>query len=105
MAADSDCPGGLSSKRFAVGLSTIIGLTGIPGQCGLYVRLTNASGSTLEIGGASLTWGQGFQMPDSSNVTTSQVFFPVKGTVYFVATGATANVTVTRLVTNPDLAG
>lgn len=105
MAADSDCVGGLSSAQLQVGLSTIIGLTGVPGQCGIYVRLTNASGSTLEIGGASLTWGQGFQMPDSSNVTTSQVFFPIRGTVYFCATGATANVSVARLITNPDLAG
>lgn len=105
MAADSDCVGGLSSKQFAVGLSTVIGLTGVPGQCGLWVRQTNATGSTLEIGGASLTWGQGFQLPDCTNVNTSQIFFPVKGTVYFCATGATANVTVARLITNPDLAG
>jgi hypothetical protein len=91
----------LSSKSFAVGLSTIIGLTGIVGQMGLHVE-SLTSGGTLEIGGASLTWGQGFFL--SSNVAQVR-YFPVAGTVWFAATGATCVVNVSRVIAETDQAG
>lgn len=92
----------LSSMSFAVGTSTIIGLTGLAGQLGFHLENLTA-GATLEIGGASLTWGSGFFLAQA--VGANVRYWPVAGTVYFAASGATAVVNVSRVISEQGLVG
>jgi hypothetical protein len=68
--------------------------TALPGQIGIMFRYL--AGSTLEVGGASLTSGAGYIL--SANTNAYPVFFPCTGDVYMIATGATSTVTGFRLV-------
>lgn len=90
---------GIAGFRLAVGLSSVFGLTGLPGQIGIYVQYL--AGGSLEIGGASLTWGQGCVMP----TLVAPAIINTAGTIYLVASGATAIATGYRLMSNPELAG
>lgn len=90
---------GIAGFRLAVGLSSVFGLTGLPGQIGIKVQYL--SGGTLEIGGASLTWGQGAIMP----TLVAPEVIQTAGTIYLVASGATTIVTGYRIMSNPELAG
>lgn len=70
------------SKRITVGLSSIVGVTVIPNQ--VYQVVKQLSGGTLEIGGATLSWGIGYPFTASEirDVNNS-------GTFYLCANGAT----------------
>jgi hypothetical protein len=85
MASSSDSIFNIQSGRLAVGLSGIFGLSLVPGQ--QQVIVSYVSGSSLcEIGGASLTWGQGYIIPLIAN---SPLVINTTGTVYFATAGAT----------------
>jgi len=83
-------------EKVVVGLSSIIGLTSIPGQNSLQIKY--GSGGSLEIGstviglGASpFTWGVGYLMG------TSEVLYgSLNSMVYLAATGATVTCYVIR---------
>lgn len=83
--------GDLLPSRVFVGLSTLIGITSLPGQQAL--SLEYLSGGTLEIvsSGASVGWGQGFIVP--SNAILS---FDVSGTIWLAASSATTTIMVLR---------
>jgi len=72
------------SGKFFVGLSSIIGLSLIAGQNSILVKYI--TGGSLEIGGATLTWGKGYLMD------TGALGFNSVGSLYFAATGATVTV-------------
>lgn len=72
----------LQNIRLSVGLSTIIGISTLPYSNAVVIQ--QVSGSTLEIGGASLTWGQGFIYPGTP------ISFNCAGSFYLAATGSTA---------------
>ena len=76
----------LQGGRLNIGLSSIIGLTAVAGQNSLYLRFI--SGSSIEIGDASLTWGSGFLWDGLTPISMNAM-----GTIYFAATGATCVVT------------
>lgn len=90
--------GGLNGFIQAIGLSTITGITGLPGQLAMSFRVL--SGGTLEIGGASLTWGQGCVLSNSAAVVYP---FNVSGTFYVAATGSTVLVCGVRTISTPEL--
>jgi hypothetical protein len=90
----------ISAFTLAVGLSSIQGLTGLPGQVGVFVRYV--SGGTLQIGGASLTWGSAGIASSSGNFGHE---FPCSGTIYFASTGATTIVSGFRYISNASDAG
>lgn len=73
---------GFEGKRITVGLSQIVGVTVSAGQAAAIIKYF--SGGSLEIGGASLTWGQGYLMD-----TKEVVSFQSSGTFYLAATGST----------------
>lgn len=74
-----------------MGLSTLIGLTGLPGQ--LSISLQYLAGGTLEIvhRGASIGWGQGWIMPAQSIISID-----TNGTVWLASAGSTTTVMVLR---------
>ena len=76
----------LKSGRLNVGLSSIVGLTAVAGQNSLYLRFI--SGSSIDIGGASLAWGSGFLWDRITPISMNEM-----GTIYFAATGATCVIT------------
>ena len=74
---------GLQARTVAVGLSQIIGVT-ISANVNSALIQTISGGSFMEVGGASLTWGQGFRyvgIPIAFNCT---------GTFYLCSSGSTA---------------
>ena len=73
---------GFEGKRIEIGLSSIIGVTVVAGQAAAILKYF--SGGSLEIGGLSLTWGQGYIMD-----TKEVVSFQTSGTFFLAATGAT----------------
>lgn len=81
MAKDDDVHSGLG-QRFIIGLSTIIGVTVVAGQVGTIFKYF--SGGTLEIGGATLTWGNGYVFAVGEAICMDNA-----GTFYFAATGST----------------
>ena len=76
----------LQGGRLNIGLSSIIGLTAVAGQNSLYLRFI--SGSSIEIGGASLAWGSGFLWDGLAPISMNAM-----GTIYFAATGTTCVIT------------
>ena len=72
----------LVGTRLTIGLSTIVGITVLPGQNAVIVKYF--SGGSLEIGGSSLTWGAGYLL-DTKEVVNVQS----SGTFYLAATGST----------------
>jgi hypothetical protein len=75
----------LQGGRLEVGLSSIISLDVSAAQNAVLLRYL--SGGSLEIGGASLTWGQGFLMDSSLPLSANS-----SGNIYFAATGATVTI-------------
>lgn len=73
---------GFQGIRLSIGLSQIVGVTVAPGQNASIVKYY--SGGSLEIGGASLTWGAGYLF-NANEVISIQS----SGTYYLAATGAT----------------
>jgi hypothetical protein len=88
MAKDDDVHSGLG-QRFFVGLSTIFGVTVAPGQVGAIYKYF--SGGTLEIGGATLTWGNGYVFAVGEAISMDSA-----GTFYFASTGSTSTLMVLR---------
>ena len=82
----------IEAFSLTVGTSSILGLTAMPGQVGLIIRMF-ANTATLQVGGASLTWGLGGIL--SGNTTAFQLV-KATGTVYFAATGATVTIGILR---------
>lgn len=73
----------LQSRIVAVGLSSIIGITVIPGQ--IVANLKQFSGGSMVIGGATLSWTNGYQL------STGEILnLDCSGTFFLAATGATA---------------
>lgn len=72
------------SSKLTIGLSTIVGITGVAGDNSITFKYF--SGGSLEIGGASLTWGSGYLLG-----TNEIVNIPVGGigAFYLAATGST----------------
>lgn len=73
---------GFDGLRLNVGLSQIIGVTVVAGQAAAILKYF--SGGSLEVGGASLTWGAGYLL-DTKEVMS----FQTSGTFYLAATGST----------------
>lgn len=86
----------LSGTRMSIGLSSIIGVTIGQFQNGIMVKLI--TGGTLEIGGASLLWGQGWPFTASSET----IGFNGSGTFYLCASGATCTVALLKGLSTPD---
>lgn len=82
--ADNDIYG-VIGKRLHIGVSAIIGITIVPGQNSQLIKYF--TGGSLEIGGATLTWGIGYLFGGNEAVALD-----VRGTYYLCATGATATV-------------
>jgi hypothetical protein len=89
MAVRSNLLEDLLPRRFNVGLSSILGITNLPGQ--LSISIQYMSGGTLEIvaPGASIGWGNGWVMPQFSIAT-----FDANGTIWLASSGATTVVSV-----------
>jgi len=77
------------ASRITVGLSSILQITPIAGQNCLVLK--GISISTLEIGGASLTWGQGYPLSSGEALSWNG-----SGSFYLAASGATATVALFR---------
>lgn len=88
----------ISSFVVTVGLSTVVGLSLVPGQVELRVR--RLDGSTLEIGGASVQIGNGFMLQ-----TLAESVFHVTGQLYAVAGGTQSILAVTRVISNRSFSG
>lgn len=88
----------ISSFQQTIGLSSIVGLTLIPGQMSVYIR--RISGGTIEIGGASLTWGAGYALQ-----TAAESVFPITNTMYVAVTGSTGVISVTRQLSSAAFGG
>lgn len=76
-------------QRVTIGLSSIIGITLTAGQVATLVKYL--SGGTLEFGGASLSWGQGYVVSANEAVAADS-----SGTLYACATGSTVVVCILR---------
>ena len=76
-------------QRFFIGLSSIIQIEPSPGQNCIVVK--GVTFSTLEIGGATLSWGIGY--PFAAGEALS---FNGMGSFYLAATGSTAIVAIFR---------
>lgn len=78
-------------QRISVGLSALVGITGLPGQVAL--SLQYLSGGTLEIAslGASVGWGAGWIIPASSIISGD-----ISGTIWLASSGTTTTVMVLR---------
>lgn len=94
--------GSIKSETLSITTGSVFGLTGIPGQLGINVRYI--SGGSLEIGGASLSAGNGFLLPNSN---IPHFYVPITGTLYFVSTTATGVATIERIISegNPGNVG
>ena len=79
----------LDGFRLSVGLSTIVGVTVTANQNAMIFK--RFSGGTLEVGGASLTWGQGYIVGTNEIINVNST-----GTFYLAATGATVTVMFLR---------
>lgn len=81
----------LLPQRINVGLSSLIGITGLPGQ--MSISLQYLSGGTLEIVslGASIGWGQGWIIPAQSIISAD-----TSGTLWLASSGATTTIMVLR---------
>ncbi len=91
----------INGYQLNVGLSSIIGITTVVNQS--WLRLRNSSGGTLWVGGATLSWGQGYQMRGAAAGVDCVTDFPgLFGTVYLAAAGATAIVDVLVFLTSPN---
>lgn len=86
---------GVQGLRVAVGLSTIVSVPGIVYQCAMLIK--NMGGGTLEIGGATLTWGNGYRMGDKEAIGWDS-----RATFYLASSGATCVLDIFRAGTNPD---
>lgn len=73
---------GFQGLRVVVDLSQIVGVTISAYQNASIIKYY--SGGSLEIGGASLTWGQGYLFSGGEALSIQS-----SGTYYLVATGAT----------------
>ena len=80
---------GISAFRYDVGLSAIVEIPAVPGQLGMTIRRVN--GGTMEIGGASLTWGTG-HICSNTEVGTGSII-PITDSIYVAASGATVEIT------------
>jgi hypothetical protein len=69
-------------EKVTVGLSQILGVTGIAGQNSAILKYY--SGGSLEIGGPSLTWAGGYLVSTSEVLSLNSY-----ATFYLVASGAT----------------
>jgi len=94
---------GMSAFQMDVGLSSIVEIPAIAGQVGLAIR--RVAGGTMEIGGQSLTWGQG-QVVSITEVSTGNII-PVTGPIYVAASGATLTISGFKLFSegNPGNVG
>lgn len=81
MAKDDDIFS-LVGQKHTIGLSSIVGISVIPGVVSVLVQY--GTGGSLEIGGATLTWGQGFLFKVDQGISLDNA-----GTFYLAATGAT----------------
>lgn len=88
MAREDDIHG-ITCGVLTIGLSTIVGITVIPGQ--IAVSLKYGAGGSLEIGGASLTWGAGYLFG-----TAEVKDFNSAATFYVAAKGATVTAYIMR---------
>lgn len=90
------------SETLTINTGAVFGLTALPGQMGLNIRYI--SGGSLEIGGASLSAGNGFLLPNSN---IPHYYIPITDVLYMLATGSNAVVTLERMVSpgNPGSAG
>jgi len=79
----------LRASRHDIGLSTITGVTVLPGQIGVVIK--NFTGGSLEIGGTGLTWGEGYLMGAGEAVSIDSA-----GTFFLAATGATVTAMVLK---------
>lgn len=77
----------LNAVRLTVGLSTIVGVTVLATQTAIAVKYF--SGGSCEIGGASLTWGQGWLLQET-------VCMSGRGTFYLAAQGSPAVVMILK---------
>jgi hypothetical protein len=77
--------------RISVGLSSVIGITCLPGQNAL--TLEYLSGGTLEIVNppANINWGQGFIVPN-----TAILSFDLSGILWLASSGATSTAMIVR---------
>lgn len=78
--------GAIRAEQINIGLSSIIGVTVIPGQ--VFCQLQKSSGGTLFVGGISMLVGGtfGYHFPTAEVPIT----VPLAGTFYLAANGATA---------------
>lgn len=80
-------------EKVVIGASQILGVTLLAGQ--KWGTLKYASGGSLEIGGPSLTFGQGYLVSASEALS-----FPMTNTFYLAASGATVVSFLLRGLTN-----
>lgn len=76
-------------ERVFVGLSSVIQVTPLPGQNGVVIK--GITLTTLEIGSATLSWGNGYPIAAGEALS-----FNGCGSFYLVATGVTASVALFR---------
>lgn len=89
---------GLSAEMFTVGLSQIFGITQVPGQLEMYIR--RVDGGSCEIGGPSLTWGNGFLLQPNVPFSITNA-----GPTYVAATSATTTISILRTLSDRALGG
>lgn len=91
--------GSVIPERLVVGLSSIVGVSAIPFQSAVVIKIL--AGSSLEIGGSyalssgastAFTWGAGYLLG-----TSEVLSFNATGTFYLAATGATVTASILRL--------
>lgn len=86
---------GVEGKRIDIGLSAIVGITAIPYQSAVNIKMQ--SGGTLTVGGATLSWGIGYLMDAGETV-----FWNGRASFYMAATGSTCTVYLFRGGTSND---
>lgn len=87
MARSQDEVFDLNAIRLNIGLSAIIGITIVANQTAIAIK--SFSGGSCEIGGASLTWGQGWLLQETISLAG-------RGTFYLAASGSTATVMILK---------
>lgn len=89
MSVRSNLSSDILPYRANIGLSQLIGITGLPGQISISIQYI--SGGTLEIAslGASIGWGQGWLVPAQSIVSMD-----LTSTLWLASSGATTSITV-----------
>ena len=83
MAREADIHG-LLTQRFTIGTNTTIGITIVPGQIAVAIKLL--SGGTLEISGSTVAGGSQVAYPMSSNEVVN---LDMPGKFWLAASGAT----------------